>query len=394
MSRGVDIVGPALGSTGSLDWLHPKVQSIGDFIFFRLILTYLREQIRDFGIGLMGNAMEWVGGIALTLLTLWIMIQGYRIVTGQSRDSMMALVTNSLRAVFILTAATTMAMFGSDLHKFLNEDVKNEINHVVTGDDGSPESEIDKNLAWMQVALTSIDGLDVVGDSTLDGQKTRAMWFIGVGTGGPAITGGTMLLLYEVAMALFIGLGPVFILCLLFDQTKPLFQRWLLYGIGTMFSMAVLSAMVSIALKMVAAVAEAFWATALAGSLLGSDFTDGMTSQAMQQGGMGLILTALIISAPPMAAMFFQGTLGQFMAYSQFGTGAGNVGQRPGEAGYRGGSGSPYSPSQLNPRRTDGLTVSDASTVGPNATPVTGYSGSYSPQADVIKNGSTPRKAS
>lgn len=101
-----------------------------------------------------------------------------------------------------------------------------------------------------------------------------------------------------------------------------------------MFSMAVLSAMVSIALGMVARVASAFWATALAGSLLGSDFSDGMTSQAMQQGGMGLILTTLIISAPPMATMFFQGTLGGFMHFSAFGGGGGPVGQRPGESGY------------------------------------------------------------
>ncbi len=50
--------------------------------------------------------------------------------------------------------------------------------------------------------------------------------------------------------------------------------------------------------------------------------SDGMTSQAMQQGGMGLILTALILTTPPMAAMFFQGTLGTFMAYSQIGGGA------------------------------------------------------------------------
>lgn len=308
-----------LGGGSWMDWLHLHVQSIGDFVFFRLILTYLREQVRDFGIELMGNAMQWVGGIALTLLTLWILIQGYRIVTGQSRESMMALVTSSLRAALIVGVATTMGIFGSGLHGFLAEDVKNEINYVVTGENTSPEDQIDANLGWMQVALTSIDGLDVMGDPTLDGAKTRAMWFVGIGTGGPAITGGTMLLLYEVALALFIGLGPIFILCLLFDQTKSLFQRWLLYGIGTMFSMAVLSAMVSIALKMVTAVAEAFWATALAGSLLGSDFTDGMTSQAMQQGGMGLILTTLIITAPPMAAAFFQGTLGSFTPYGAFG---------------------------------------------------------------------------
>jgi type IV secretion system protein VirB6 len=283
-----------------------------------------------------------------------------------------------------------MAMFGSDLHKFLNEDVKNEINHVVTGDDESPEDQIDKNLAWMQVALTSIDGLDVMGDPTLDGQKTRAMWFIGIGAGGPAITGGTMLLLYEVAMALFIGLGPIFILCLLFDQTKPLFQRWLLYGIGTMFSMAVLSAMVSIALAMVTRVAAAFWTTALAGSLLGENFSDGMTSQAMQQGGMGLILTALIISAPPMAAMFFQGTLGQFMAFSQFGGGGGPVGHRPGESGYRGSS---YSGPSVNTDREAGHRGSAASsspTTVPNPQQTSGYTGSYAPQPDTIKTNPKP----
>jgi len=111
--------------------------------------------------------------------------------------------------------------------------------------------------------------------------------------------------------------------CLLFEQTKQLFQRWLFYGIGTMFSMAVLAAMVSIALDMVVRVAATFWTTALVQEfILKESMSDGMTSQAMQQGGMGLILTALILTTPPMAAMFFQGTLGTFMAYSQIGDGA------------------------------------------------------------------------
>lgn len=340
MRKGMDTVGNFLDGTGWLNWLAPKIQSVGDFVFFRQIMAYLQNEIHEFGIDLMGRAMQWVSGIALTLLTLWIMIQGYRIVTGQSRESMMALVTNSLRSILILTAATMMAMFGTDLHKFLNDDVKKEINWVVTGENTTPEDKIDENLAWMQVALSSIDSLEVMSDPTLDNQKSRAMWFAGVGVGGPAIIGGTLLLLYEVAMALFIGFGPIFILCLMFDQTKSLFQRWLLYGIGTMFSMAVLSAMVSIALEMVVRVSAAFWGTALVGSLLGSNFSDGMTSQAMQQGGMGMILTLLIVSVPPMAAAFFQGTLGSFMHFSAFGGGGAPVGQRAGESGYRGGYGS------------------------------------------------------
>ncbi len=318
-----------------------RIQSIGDFVFFRLILDFLHDRIGRFGIELMGNMMKWVGAMALILMTLWVLIQGYRIVTGRSRDSMMVLVTNMARAALIVSVATSMAMFGTNLQKFLTSDVKGVITHVVTGKDEKPEDQIDKSLAWMQVALSSIDAIKVLDDPGLQADKTRAQWFIGLGAGGPAVTAGSMLLLYEVAMALFIGLGPLFILCLLFEQTKQLFQKWLFYGIGTMFSMAVLAAMVSIALDMVIRVSASFWTTALVNRyLLDGASSDGMTSQAMQQGGMGLILTTLILTAPPMAAMFFQGTLGSFMAYSQIG--GSPVAQAPGPSGQP--PGSYYSP--------------------------------------------------
>jgi len=336
------------GPLHMLQNLH-AASSIGDFVFFRLILDYLHKEIAEYGVKLLGRMMAWVGGIALTLMTLWVLIQGFRIVTGRSRDSMMVLVSNMAKAALIVSVATTMGMFGQELHGFLINDVKNEISYVVTGKKDSPEDLIDENLGYMQLALSSVDALDVMSDVTLDNAKTRAMWFIGMGTGGPAVTAGSMLLLYEVALALFIGLGPLFILCLLFDQTKQLFQKWLLYGIGTMFSMAVLAAMTSIAMKMVSKVAFAFWGSALAGSLMGDNFTEGMSSMALQQGGMGLILTTLILTAPPMAAMFFQGTLGSFMAYSQIGGSAvpaspGPNGQPPGSMGGGGGQYRPNAP--------------------------------------------------
>lgn len=319
-----------------------RVQSIGDFVFFRTILDYLRKRIDDFGIQLLGHMMAWVGGIALTLMTLWVLIQGFRIVTGRSRDSMMVLVTNMARAALIVSVATSMAMFGGTLKDFLTKDLKNEIAHVVTGKNDSPEDQIDKSLAWMQVGLSSIDAIKVLDDGNLRDDKNRALWAVGLGTGGPAVTAGSMLLLYEVALALFIGLGPLFILCLLFDQTKQLFQKWLFYGIGTMFSMAVLAAMISIALDMVIRVSAAFWTSALVDKyLLNPDGSVDFTSQALQQGGMGLILTTLILTAPPMAAMFFQGTLGGFMAYSQIG--GSPVAQAPGPNGQPPGS---YTPAQ------------------------------------------------
>jgi type IV secretion system protein VirB6 len=138
-----------------------------------------------------------------------------------------------------------------------------------------------------------------------------------------------MLLLKKIALALFIGFGPLFIICLLFKQTASLFSRWLLYGIGTLFSLAVLSVMITFAMQMLTAITASYIAQYVASMATnGALSTDGLNSMALQQGGIGLILTTLIISAPPMAAAFFQGTLGQFGAYSAFG----RIGEGPAAA--------------------------------------------------------------
>ncbi|WP_416057227.1 hypothetical protein [Stenotrophomonas maltophilia] len=85
---------------------------------------------------------------------------------------------------------------------------------------------------------------------------------------------------------------------LVVEQTKSLFQWWLFYGSGTLFSMAVLAAMTGIALDMVLRVSKAFWLESIgAKQILGPAFENDLSSQAMQQGGMGLIFTTLVLTA-------------------------------------------------------------------------------------------------
>jgi type IV secretion system protein VirB6 len=109
----------------------------------------------------------------------------------------------------------------------------------------------------------------------------------------------------------------------------------LLYGIGTLFSMATLSVVSSMVLGLTAKVSAAYWTATVINSIMGNN-AEGLTNQAMQQGGIGLLMTVLIISVPPMAAMFFQGTVGSFMHFSAFSGGAsrpGPQGQPPGSYG-------------------------------------------------------------
>ncbi|WDM66243.1 MULTISPECIES: type IV secretion system protein [Xanthomonas] len=289
--------------------------NIANYEFFRLINNYLRDEIAIFQWELLQRTTAWVGMVALTVLTLWIFIQGYRIVTGQSREAAMGLVVTALRAALIIGLATSMAKGSPQLYWTLTDGISSAITKTVTGDSDSPYEAIDKNLMLMQAALTGLDQIKTGGDEESKDAKDRARWFTGIGMAGPGVVAGSMLLLNKLAMALVVGFGPLFILCLLFQATKSLFSKWLLYGLGTMFSLSVLTFTVSLATKVVGAVGVAF----LAKWALNGGNGEGISSMALQQGGVGLVLTTLIITAPPMAAAFFQGTLGQFTAYSALG---------------------------------------------------------------------------
>jgi type IV secretion system protein VirB6 len=296
-------------------------------VFFHEINGFLDDEIGEFAGNLLGRVVAVAGGAALTLLTLWILVQGYRIATGLSREPMMALVGDALKAVLIIGIATGAAAGTGSTYRVLADGLGSVVSEVVTGREGaSAYEDIDRALAIMQAALHVIDAIDGGGDLLTEQRKSRAMWFTGVGLGGPAIIAAGMLLLNKVALALVVGLGPIFILCLLFRGTRQLFSKWLYYGLGTLFSLALLTVMVTLALDMLIAVGLAFWVA----DMLGPPGTqESLSAMAMQQGGMGLILTMLIVSAPPMAAMFFNGVLGQFSPYNAVGVATGGGGAPP-----------------------------------------------------------------
>lgn len=299
-------------------------EQIGEWAFFKLIFEFIDNEIAVLQDNMLTRMAFWIGSVGATLMTFWIIFNGFRILTGQSRDSMMGLVVTTLRSTLIIVAASTLTLGNANIYGLLTSGLQEEVSYFVTGKRSSPADSIDSNLAKMQITMAAIETLPALENQSIKNDIDKAVLMTGIGVAGPAVIGGALLLMYKVALALFVGLGPLFILSLLFEQTKSLFSRWLFYGIGTMFSMAVLSFMVTIAMKIVGAVAlqtAMKYTTALA--LNGMGVTVDMpsvSSLAMQQGGLGLVLTVLLVTIPPMAASFFQGALGQFGATSVFGS--------------------------------------------------------------------------
>ncbi|MFK3649758.1 type IV secretion system protein [Lysobacter enzymogenes] len=320
----MDIHTASLGTGSLLDWLDLHVQ-LQNMEFFSLIKNHIDTMILKFQGRLLERVGKMIGAVAAFMVTLWIIIQGFRIVTGQSREPMMGLVVNSLRSVLIVGIALSAAVTADGSYRALTDGLATVVRGVVTGrDDEGPYRNMDQVLGILQAGLELVDQVQTGDDLMTAETKNKAMGMIGVGLGGPVIMAMIAMMLNKIAMALFIGLGPFFILCLLFDQTKALFQRWLFYGIATMMSMAVLTVMTTISIDLLFAVGGAFWATDLIPGMTKSN--ESMMSLAMQQGGLGTILSALIITAPPMAGAFFNGVMGQFSPYNAFDKGGGGGG--------------------------------------------------------------------
>ena len=307
-------------------------------VYFVLIYNWLHDRIDTFGVNLMGAVTNWMAAIALVLVTLWIMFQGYRVLTGQMRESLMGLVLNMARVVIIVSVATTVGVFAPNLHTLATSTLSTDINQLFTGDGSTLAGTIDQNLAETQLALSAIDTVQIPpGDTESTAAKARAQAFVIFGTASPPMAAAAMLLLYDVTLALVIGLGPLFIMCLLFEQTKPLFQKWLMYGIGTLFSMGMLAFISSLVLQLTLRVAGALWSADVINGITGSG-AEGFTSQSMEQGGLGLLMTLLVITVPPMAGNFFSATLGNFSPYNVFSRAGqpGANGQPAGAFGYGG----------------------------------------------------------
>ncbi|MBV6809135.1 type IV secretion system protein [Xanthomonas campestris pv. pennamericanum] len=354
---------------GTMNWLQPLADiGLGEFVFFKLVNDYFSNEIQAFGLELMSRAMRWVSTIALTVTTLWVLILGYRIATGQSRESAMATMIKAGKVAIIISLASAVGVNGAMLHQTMTQNLDKEIHGLFTGDKDSTASDaIDENLAYTQVALTALDAVRVdPTDPEAIEKKGRAVLMAGFGTASPPMAAGAMLLLFKFTMAFLIGIGPIFILALIFDQTKDLFKKWLFYVIGTLFSMAMLSVVTAMVLKFTAKVAAAYWAAQLI--TLGN--AEGLSSQALQQGGIGLVMTLLIISVPTLAAAIWQGNMGTFMAYSAFDRGGA---ASPGPQGQPAGS---YIPQQT----AKDTSVTPPSSLGSSNQRITGTPQAAPPQ--------------
>lgn len=293
--------------------------SIRDYIYARI--EFLTEHM-------LSKNLTLALTIVVALLTLWIMVQGYLIATGRSQEGLKGFVYSLGKNYIILLIALGIASSSTFAIRTLTNDLSDGISQIMTGDGDagskcltkSTESfigcKIDLNITATQSMMGLINSVDTADDPSVEATVQQMRWFAGVGGAGPGVVAGTMLIVYRIAMSLFIGFAPLFILSLMFKKTAPLFQKWLYYGLATIFSSVLLAVMADISMDLVSNISAALLTSDKATDLLMGERASGLMYSITQQLGLGLILSTLLIVVPPMAGMWFNGVMSSFTPYS------------------------------------------------------------------------------
>ena len=331
--------------------IRKHLQSAADVTLYSSIRNYLAARIEYFMESTLSHNISLALTVVGVLFTFWIMVQGYLILTGRSQKSLKTFVFNIGKTYIIILVALGVSSTGEFAVRELTEVTTDGVASLMMDKDIDISKctikasssvlgcQIDKNLITAQALMAFINQVDTANDVHSAEQVERAKLFAGAGAAGPGIVTGTMLILYRVAMALFIGFSPFFILCLMFKKTTPYFTKWLNYGLATIFSSVLLAAMAAICTDLVELIAERQFASAALFSAFGLNSV-GIFSSSMNQLGLGVMLSTILILVPPMAGAWFNGVMsGAYYGANQFDrwnnpSGSSNSGSGSGSGAY------------------------------------------------------------
>ena len=288
--------------------------------FFILIKTYVEILIMKFGDrGLSALSTVLIPSL-MSMVTIWLMFEGYRILNGQSREPLNMFLWRGAKMVVIITVASWIMNNPTGLRDWISEHIKNPIASVIVGGEyASPEAMVDSSLLLMHLIMGAFGSLQAATSNNNDGALANFIMASGVAQGTPAVVAGA-LLLNEIALSLAILTAPAFILCLLYDPTKQYFQGWLKFFLGSLLTMAVLSVMVTIGLKVMlvyaAKVLGEYGVSAMTAN--STESRPGIAQITIMQGGLGLMMSTLMITAPLLVGNLIGSSLGGFSGYNMF----------------------------------------------------------------------------
>lgn len=160
---------------------------------------------------------------ALTiLLTLYVALFAFALITGRSRIGMASLTPRMVTVGLVLTFATSWIAYQSVVWN-LAVGAPDQLAGILTGSRGSATTVFADKIDVVFNALVAATG-DQATENAATFSPPGLLWL-----GGTLLLLGTVgvLATSKIALAILLGLGPVFVVLALFPSTRGLFTGWL-----------------------------------------------------------------------------------------------------------------------------------------------------------------------
>jgi len=179
------------------------------------------------------------------LVTFYIVLWGLAMWRGLIHEPLSDGIARIFRIVLIGTFALGTGVYGPHIATTIYN-TPAELAAVLNGGGVTPELVMDDaigkgdEIARSYMALVSVTDL---GGSLAAVLSALIIWILTIVV---VLYGVALILLSKVALAIVLGLGPIFIALLLFDATKKFFEAWLGQALNYMFVFALVASAVNI----------------------------------------------------------------------------------------------------------------------------------------------------
>ncbi|WP_334190491.1 type IV secretion system protein [Noviherbaspirillum sp.] len=244
-----------------------------NFHFYERTFADLNIPLENYWETVAGNIVEAITPVSITLLSIYFVLWGWAMMRGVISEPVTDGLARILRLSIITGIALSVTRYGNFLANLLWNSPEVMAEYIASGSASS-----ENNMQFLDRLLSQIYDLgnafwqNAHASSGLIGVPDLGQIAIAIliWASGLLVTGyGAFLLaLSKMALAIILGVGPIFILLTIFEPTKRFFDAWLGQALNYVFTVMLTAA----AIKLILSILATYLADATAAGVLARPF--------------------------------------------------------------------------------------------------------------------------
>lgn len=228
------------------------------FDFYTKHFEKLNDGLEAYWTGVAGEIATAITPVATTLLGIYIVLWGWSVMRGIVKEPFADGAFRILRLVTVLVLALKVGQYSGFLADMLWKTPEALGSIVAGGTSGASGVAFIDNLMSSFYDMGAVYNQKAYASSGLTGIPDLSLWFSGLAIWvvGIAVTGyaAFLFVLSKTALALLLGIGPIFILLTMFEPTKRFFDAWL----GQTVNYVLMAVLVAGAVRLILSIAQTY----------------------------------------------------------------------------------------------------------------------------------------